>query len=60
LDLCIVYSVNLKDYLILKKKFMSDLHTLQIIGIIVLGHIILGFAWIIFKIYRKKDKKDTE
>ena len=39
---------------------MSDLHTLQIIGIIVLGHIILGFAWIIFKIYRKKDKKDTE
>lgn len=39
---------------------MSDLHTLQIIGIIVLGHIILGFAWIILKIYRKKDKGDMK
>jgi len=37
-----------------EEKFMSDLHILQIIGIIVLGHIILGFAWVIFKIYRKK------
>ncbi len=35
---------------------MSDLHTLQIIGIIVLGHIILGFAWIIYKIYKKSGK----
>jgi len=39
---------------------MADLHLLQIIGIIVLGHIVLGFAWVIVKIYRKKDKKNTD
>jgi len=33
---------------------MSDLHLLQIIAIIVLGHIILGFAYLIYKIYKKK------
>lgn len=39
---------------------MSDLHLLQIIGIIVFVHIVLGFALVIFKIYRKKDKKNTD
>lgn len=43
-----------------EEKRMSDLYLLQIIGLLVLGHIILGFAWIIFKIYRKKDKNNTE
>jgi len=52
--------VNLEVYLFLKKKRMSDLHLLQIIGLIVLGHIIWGFARIIFKIYRKNDKNKSK
>jgi hypothetical protein len=34
---------------------MSDQLLLQIIGFVVLGHIILGFAYMIYKIYKKKD-----
>jgi len=45
-----------KSLFIFEEKKMSDLHTLQIIGIIVIGHIILGFAWIIYKIYKKGGK----
>ncbi len=33
---------------------MSDSNLLTIIAIVVLGHIVLGFAWLFYKIFKKK------